>query len=118
MLDGGGSNRRQPALAASAATHTTRMPAKCLGTRSVASPLARSVLRTEAAEKVHDVPHVLVRQLALERDHFRVGAPAVLDEVENFAVRGAVVPFRVGQIRRLGVFRRERTIALARGSVA
>src|SRR5688572_29441101 len=117
-LDGGGSNTRQPALAASAAAHTNRIPAKRLCALSVGSRSAFGALGTQAAEEINEVPHILVRDLALERDHLRIGPAAGLNKREDLAVGRPMVPVIVGQIRRIGVLGRERAVTLAGEAVA
>src|SRR5437773_864449 len=59
-------------------------------------------LWTETADVVDHVPRLVGRQLSAVRAHAR-GFHAVADDGEDLAVRGAVLPVRVAQIRGPGI---------------
>ena len=57
--------------------------------------------RTEGANEVDDVPQVLIRDFAFERDHHEIRADAGGDGAEDIHVGGPMIPRRVCKIGRL-----------------
>src|SRR6478609_8101622 len=72
----------------------------------------RLLLRADAAQIIDDVPHVVIWHATLVALHLHFRPGAVADDQEDFAVRRAAIPFGVGEIRRVRVFGRHRTVAL------
>src|SRR6185436_3181770 len=81
-------------------------------------PEARDLALREAAEIDDHVPDFLGGQLALERLHLRLGAGAIADDGEDFAVSRTVRPYPVCQIGRVGVLGSRRAVALGILAVA
>ena len=77
-----------------------------------------AVLR-QGLDVVHEVPDLGVGNAPLKRVHGELRANARVNGVENLAVRRPVVPFGVGQIRRLDILHggRGRAVAFAFGAV-
>src|SRR5688572_18025012 len=114
-----GSSSRQPMLPAS--TRTPRMSAVLTRMSALRGGLraGSAGLGPDRPEEVDDVPDVAFRQGAFHRLHLRVlRRRTVPDHGEDFAVARPVIPRRIGQVCRLRILRRERTVTHAPDAVA
>src|SRR4029453_12743183 len=74
-----------------------------------------ALLGLEAPKIVDDIPDVGLGHLAFVALHVELGAGAVADDREDFAVAASAIPLGVGQIGRMRAFGRHRAVALGVG---
>src|SRR5262245_44541540 len=75
-------------------------------------------LGLQTPEVIHDVPDLRLGHLALVALHVELRAGAVANDDEDLAVAVAAIPFGIGEVGRVGPFRRHRTVALGIRAVA